>query len=117
MRNHHLRKYLRHGMFPQLVAFEACVRIGSVTRAAAELSLAQPTVSCLVKKLSDAMGGPVIAVRGRRVVPTALGLELLVLCHEVFDAFEGLDARLAAKPARQHEFAADGADARESAEL
>ncbi|MGZ5037318.1 MAG: LysR family transcriptional regulator [Usitatibacter sp.] len=104
-------------MFPQLAAFEACVRIGSVTRAAAELSLAQPTVSCLVKKLSDAMGGPVIAVRNRRVVPTALGLELLVLCHEVFDAFEALDARLGTKPARQHEFVADNGDVREAAEL
>jgi hypothetical protein len=31
---------------PQLMAFEACVRLGSVTRAAEELSLAQPTVSC-----------------------------------------------------------------------
>ena len=35
-----------------VVAFEACVRHGSVTRAAEELSLAQPTVSCLVRKLS-----------------------------------------------------------------
>lgn len=113
MRNHRLRKYLRHGMFPQLVAFEACVRIGSVTRAAAELSLAQPTVSCLVKKLSDAMGAPVIAMRDRRVVATPLGLELLVLCHEIFDAFEGLDARLDAKSMPPHEF--EGA--REAVEL
>ena len=93
MRNHRLRKYLRHGMFPQLVAFEACIRHGSVTRAAGELSLAQPTVSCLVKKLSDAMGGPVMVARERRVVATALGAEILVLCAGIFDAFESFDAR------------------------
>ncbi len=117
MSNHHLRKYLRHGMFPQLVAFEACVRIGSVTRAAAELSLAQPTVSCLVKKLSESMGGPVMAVRDRRIVATPLGIELLTLCNDVFDAFEGLDGRLAAKAARQHESAVENSDIRETAEL
>lgn len=103
-------------MFPQLVAFEACVRHGSVTRAAAELSLAQPTVSCLVKKLSDAMGGPVTVVRERRVVPTPLGVELLTLCTEVFDAFEALDGRLGPRPSTPQEAAADS-DAREAAEL
>jgi LysR family transcriptional regulator, low CO2-responsive transcriptional regulator len=117
MRNHHLRRYLRHGMFPQLVAFEACVRIGSVTRAAAELSLAQPTVSCLVKKLSNSMGGPVMAVRNRRIVATPLGLELLTLCSDVFDAFDDLDARLAAKAVRPSDFAVENADTREAAEL
>lgn len=97
MPNHRLRKYLRHGMFPQLVAFEACIRHGSVTRAAGELSLAQPTVSCLVKKLSDAMGGPLMVVRDRRIVATPLGIELLVLCNGVFDAFESFDARRSSK--------------------
>jgi DNA-binding transcriptional LysR family regulator len=99
-------------MFPQLVAFEACIRHGSVTRAAAELSLAQPTVSCLVKKLSGAMGGPVSVVRERRVVATELGVELLTLCAEIFEAFESLEARLAPRPSHPHE-----SDAREVAEL
>ena len=116
MTHHRLRKYLRHGMFPQLAAFEACVRHGSVTRAAAELSLAQPTVSCLVKKLSDSLGGPVTVVRERRVVPTELGVELLTLCAEVFEAFEGFDARVAPRPPHPHEASAES-DAREAAEL
>jgi DNA-binding transcriptional LysR family regulator len=80
-------------MFPQLIAFEACIRHGSVTRAAEELSLAQPTVSCLVKKLSDALGAPLTATRDRRIEPTPLGVEVLALCHELFDAFEAFDAR------------------------
>jgi regulatory helix-turn-helix LysR family protein len=88
-----LRKYFRHGMFPQLVAFEACIRHGSVTRAAEELSLAQPTVSCLVKKLSDTLGGPLMSMRDRRIAPTPLGVELVALCHELFDAFDDFDTR------------------------
>jgi DNA-binding transcriptional LysR family regulator len=90
-----LRRSFRHGFLPQLVAFEACARHGSVTRAAEELSLAQPTVSCLLRKLSDTVGGPVLEARARRMEPTRLGRELLVLCDEVFDAFDRLDGRLA----------------------
>ena len=62
-----LRRFFRHGFLPQLMAFEACVRLGSVTRAAEELSLAQPTVSCMLRKLSDTAGGPVTVIRDRRV--------------------------------------------------
>jgi DNA-binding transcriptional LysR family regulator len=93
MENTRLRRYLRHGMFPQLIAFDACIRHGSVTRAADELSLAQPTVSCLIRKLSETLGAPVTMSRDRRIHPTALGVEVLALCQELFDAFEGFDAR------------------------
>lgn len=88
-----LRRFFRHGFFPQLVAFEACARHGSVTRAAEELSLAQPTVSCLVRKLAETVGGPVLEAQGRRMEPTALGRELLVLCDEVFEAVGRFDER------------------------
>jgi DNA-binding transcriptional LysR family regulator len=91
-----LRRFFRHGFFPQLVAFEACARHGSVTRAAEELSLAQPTVSCLIRKLSDTVGGPVLEPQGRRMAPTALGRELLALCDEVFDSVERFGERRAA---------------------
>lgn len=91
-----LRRYFRHGFFPQLAAFEACVRHGSVTRAAEELCLAQPTVSCLIRKLSDTLGGPVLASRNRRMEPTLLGLEALTLCEEVLPAFSRFDERLGA---------------------
>ena len=81
-----LRRYFRHGMLPQLLAFEACIRHGSVTRAAHELSLAQPTVSCLIKKLSITMGGALTTVRDRRIEATALGEEVLGLCRDVREA-------------------------------
>jgi hypothetical protein len=88
-----LRRFFRHGFLPQLMAFEACVRLGSVTRAAEELSLAQPTVSCMLRKLSDAMGGPVTVIRERRVEASAIGRELLVLCHDIFHAMHRFEER------------------------
>jgi DNA-binding transcriptional LysR family regulator len=89
-----LRRFFRHGFLPQIMAFEATVRLGSVTRAAEELSLAQPTVSCMLRKLSDTLGGPVTVMRDRRIEASPLGHEVLLLCHDMFRAmerFEGYD--------------------------
>jgi hypothetical protein len=82
-----LRRYFRYGLLPQLMAFEACVRHGSVTRAAEELALAQPTVSGLVRKLSETMGAPMTAQRDRRIVATPQGEQVLLLCSEILAAF------------------------------
>jgi DNA-binding transcriptional LysR family regulator len=90
-----LRRYFRHGMLPQLIAFESCVRHGSVTRAAHELGLAQPTVSCLVKKLSTHLGGPLTVIRDRRVEATELGREVLALCADIRGAIERYDGKRA----------------------
>ena len=83
-----MRRFFRHGLLPQLVAFEACVRLGSVTRAAEELCLAQPTVSCMLRKLADTFGGPLIIVTQRRVGPTELGRKVLELSDDLICAFE-----------------------------
>jgi DNA-binding transcriptional LysR family regulator len=88
-----VRRYFRHGMLPQLLAYEACIRHGSVTRAAEELSLAQPTVSCLIKKLSTTMGGALTMTRERRIEPTALGHEVLALSREMIEALGRFDHR------------------------
>ena len=90
-----LRHYYRHGLLPQLVAFEACLRLGSVTRAAEELALAQPTVSGLLKKLSDTMGGPVLQMRDGRMQLTKTGEEVAVLCEEMLSALERHEERRA----------------------
>jgi len=88
-----LRRFFRHGFLPQLMAFEASVRLGSVTRAAEELSLAQPTVSCMLRKLSDTLGGPVTVMRDRRIEASELGREVLLLCHDMFRAMERFEDR------------------------
>ena len=91
-----LRRYFRHGLFPQLMVFEAVARLGSVTRAAGELHLAQPTVSTQLRKLQDALGLRLIEWRGRRMELTEAGRELQRSCTEVFALFGALEARLAA---------------------
>lgn len=103
-----MRPFFRHGLLPQLVAFEACIRLGSVTRAADELCLAQPTVSCMLRKLAETFGGPLTVIRERRVEATPLGHEVLALCEDVIDAFARFEQREAAttrydRPAQPNE--------------
>ncbi len=90
-----LRRYLRHGTLPQLAAFESVLRLGSVTRAADALCLAQPTVSGQLRKLSDSMGLPLFLPQGRHLAPTPAALALQQAVDEVFAALERVDSVLA----------------------
>lgn len=89
------RRYMRHGTLPQLAAFEAVVRLGSVSRAADALCLAQPTLSGHLRKLSDALGVRLFEQRGKYLVPTDAALVLLEGTREVFDAFDRCEQVLA----------------------
>jgi DNA-binding transcriptional LysR family regulator len=87
------RRYFRHGLLPQLIAFEACVRLGGVTRAAEALALAQPTVSGLLRKLSETAGGPVLDTRAKPVKLTEAGQEVMLLCRDVLEALNRFEER------------------------
>ena len=87
------RRYFRHGLIPQLIAFEACMRLGGVTRAAEELALAQPTVSGLLRKLSETVGEPVLHSRGGRVELTDAGRDVAQLCEEILASLSRFDER------------------------
>lgn len=89
-----LRRYLRHGTMPQLAAFEAVLRLGSVTRAADTLCMAQPTVSGHLRKLSDALGITLFEARGRHLVPTPAALALRTAVGEVFDSLDRAELAL-----------------------
>lgn len=89
-----LRRYFRHGMLPQLIVFEAVARLGSVTRAAEALHLAQPTVSTQLRKLADALGLRLVEPHGRGVRLTDAGQALLEEACEILQAVQRLDARL-----------------------
>lgn len=89
-----IRRYLRNGTASQLMVFDAIVRLGSFTRAAEELHMAQPTVSAQVRKLSEAIGLPLFEQIGKRVYPTQAGLHLQAACAEVFGAFERMEDAL-----------------------
>jgi len=89
-----IRRYLRHGMLPQLRVFEASARLGSLTRAAEELHIAQPTASVQVKKLAETVGLPLFEHVGRRVFLTDAGQRLYAGCQDVFRALSTLEEAL-----------------------
>ncbi|HEU0289151.1 MAG TPA: LysR family transcriptional regulator [Burkholderiales bacterium] len=86
-----IRRYLRHGMLPQLQVFEAVTRNGSFTRAAEELFLAQPTVSGHIRKLTETVGLPLLEQVGKRVHPTSAGRELYGACQGIFRMLERVE--------------------------
>ena len=90
-----VRRFLRHGMLPQLAVFEAVARHGSFTRAAEELHLAQPTVSTQVRKLSDTLGLPLFEQIGKKIHLTAAGAALQAGCRDLFAAFGRIENSLA----------------------
>jgi DNA-binding transcriptional LysR family regulator len=88
------RRFVRHGMLPQLAAFEAVVRMGSARRAAHSLCIAQPTLSGHLRKLGDALGVRLFAQQGRQLVPTEAALVLLDTARQVFSALDQCDRAL-----------------------
>ncbi len=90
-----IHRYLRHGLLPQLHLFEASARLGSFTRAAHELHMAQPTASVQMKKLSETVGVPLFEQVGKRLVLTDAGRELYESCQQVFQAFTRFESALA----------------------
>lgn len=90
-----IRRYLKHGTLPQLTVFEAVARLGSFTKAAEELYMAQPTVSVQMKKLSETVGLPLIEQIGKRIHLTEAGRTLQSACNDVFATFAGVEQNLA----------------------
>jgi len=89
-----IRRYLKHGTLPQLRVFEASARLGSLTRAAEELHIAQPTASVQIKKLTETVGLPLFEQVGRRVYLTDAGQRLYAGCHDVFRALSTIEETL-----------------------
>jgi LysR family transcriptional regulator, low CO2-responsive transcriptional regulator len=81
-----IRRYLKHGTLPQLSVFDAVARLGSFTKAAEELYMAQPTVSVQMKKLAETVGLPLIEQIGKNIHLTEAGRVLhaasahLIIC-------------------------------------
>jgi len=79
---------MKNATLRQFKVFESVARNLSVTRAAEELYLTQPTVSIQLKQLSDVIGLPLIEQIGKRIYLTDAGQALLKTCREVFDSLE-----------------------------
>ena len=89
-----IRRYLRHGTLAQMRAFEASARLGSFTRAAEELHMAQATASVQIKKLSETVGLALYEQAGRRFHLTEAGELVHAGCGEVFRALSNMEQGL-----------------------
>ena len=79
---------VRHISFRLLQVFVTVVRTGSVSRAAAQLHLTQPTVSLQLKRLAEAVGAPLLEARDGAQRPTFVGEELFRAARDVLNRFE-----------------------------
>ena len=89
-----IRRYLKHGTLPQLRAFEAAARLGTLTRAAQELHMAQATASVQIKKLSETVGLALFEQVGNRLQLTEAGRAVYSSCGEVFRALSAMELAL-----------------------
>ena len=79
---------VRHLTFRLLQVYIAVIRTGSISQAASQLHLTQPTVSQQIKRLTDAVGAELLEVREGQYQPTFVGRELY---HAALDALGRFD--------------------------
>jgi LysR family transcriptional regulator, low CO2-responsive transcriptional regulator len=94
MPNPRIRRYTRHGTLLQLVALETTARLGSCSKAAEALHLSQPAISMMNKKLTEAVGLPLLKSNKKRLEATAAGEEMIKVAREVLDLLEALEQKL-----------------------
>ncbi|SNT41486.1 LysR family transcriptional regulator [Tropicimonas sediminicola] len=80
--------------FQQMRLFEAVARNGSVSRAAEEVHLAQPSVSMQVKALEGKIGLPLTEKVGRELHLTAAGAEVAAASRDVLSRISDMQATL-----------------------
>jgi len=79
---------VRHLTFRLLQVYVAVVQLGSISRAATQLHLSQPTVSLQLKRLAEAVGSELLEQREGRLIPTHVGEELFRAARDVLGRFE-----------------------------
>ena len=79
---------IRHLTFRLLQVYIAVIRTGSISQAASQLHLTQPTVSQQIKRLSEAVGHELLELRQGQYQPTFVGRELY---HAALDALGRFD--------------------------
>jgi DNA-binding transcriptional LysR family regulator len=89
-----IRRYLKHGTLAQMRAFEAATRLGSLTRAAEQLHMAQATASVQIKKLAETVGLTLFEYTGKQICLTQAGELVYAGCGEVFRALSSMEQGL-----------------------
>lgn len=84
-----------------LRAFEATARLGSVTRAADELSVTHAAVSHQLRALEEWLGRPLFRREHRRIVPNEAGAGLLPVVTDAFDRLAARAAEIRAQTGRR----------------
>ena len=79
----------------QVRAFEAVARLGSVTRAAEEMHVTQPTVSVQLRELARAVGEPLFQMTGRRIRLTQAGETLQRTVGEITACWTRFESSMA----------------------
>ena len=74
--------------------FAAVVRCGSMTRAAEQLHMAQPSLSVAVRELEEYYGVRLFERVGRRLVPTTCGRELYGYAGHIVGLFADADRKM-----------------------
>ena len=85
---------IRHLTFRLLQVYVAVVRSGSISQAANQLHLTQPTVSLQIKRLTEAVGGQLLELREGRYQPTFIGRELFNAAQDALTRFDDFDSFL-----------------------
>jgi LysR family transcriptional regulator, low CO2-responsive transcriptional regulator len=86
---------MRQSTLHQLKVFETVARLSSITRAAEELSLTQPTVSMQVKQLSKNVGAALFEQIGKKLYLTEAGRELSQTCRHIFTELAQFEMKVA----------------------
>lgn len=85
---------IRHLTFRLLQVYVAVVRTGSISQAASQLHLTQPTVSLQIKRLTEAIGDQLLEMREGSYQPTFIGKELFNAAQDALTRFEDFDSFL-----------------------
>jgi LysR family transcriptional regulator, low CO2-responsive transcriptional regulator len=78
----------------QLRAFEATARLMSITRAARELHVSQPTISVQLRQLAELVGEPLFEPLGRGIRLTLAGEALVDAVGDISTAWQRFEGRL-----------------------
>ena len=84
--------------YHHLLYFWTVVREGSISKAAAHLRLAQPTVSAQVRQFEQALGETLLERRGRQVAVTEVGRLVFRYADEIFSLGRELQETLKGRP-------------------